>query len=339
MRREEVIPFFHPTSVVVVDDDPEFLESFSFRFGDKWQCKTFDDPCDALDYVKRKERGRQGLDRFVSSAGSHANGIDAGTHQSLVGFHSAEINALMNEAERFAQVSVMIVDYEMPRTTGLELCEMLADAPVCKLLLTGKVGKDLAIEAFNTSLIDGFIDKHSADLSDVILEQVQRLQQNFFARTTGAVGSLHALENAPYLKDPVFQILFEKIRKQHGVVEYYTIAEPSGVYMVLNDGSSLFLRMLDDNQHRSQFEVATVQNAPQDLVAALKDKAIVPCFPTLNGYYDDSIKECWKRHTYRSNILNGDVTWRFCLIEGHVISDILAGNVVSYFDYRNGATN
>ena len=48
-------PFYHPTSILVLDDDPLFLESLDFQFSDELSCQTFTRPDAALEHLQRQD--------------------------------------------------------------------------------------------------------------------------------------------------------------------------------------------------------------------------------------------------------------------------------------------
>ena len=45
-------PFHHPTSILVLDDDPLFLESLDFQFSEEVSCQTFTRPDAALEHLR-----------------------------------------------------------------------------------------------------------------------------------------------------------------------------------------------------------------------------------------------------------------------------------------------
>ena len=62
-------PFYHPTSVVVVDYDPMFLGSFSFYFEDSFLCHSFTDPKRALEFVGNRRPYRHRARSIMEEAG------------------------------------------------------------------------------------------------------------------------------------------------------------------------------------------------------------------------------------------------------------------------------
>ena len=331
MKPTELLPYFHPTSVAVVDDDSVFVESLTFRFGDKWNCEPFVDPKRALEFFRNRGMHQVGADRFLTQTSMR----DEEAGNELVGFRSAEIAAIMAEHNRFSEISVVLVDYEMPSMTGLELCDYLADSPVKKILLTGKAGQDVAISAFNASIIDAYVQKQSPDLGAEIEAQVERLQADYFAQTTSAIAPVHVLGGGSYLADPVFTIMMQRLIRERSVVEYYALSNPCGIYLGHANGSGSFVRILDEDEHRSQCEVARLNNAPMELVHGLDEGAFVPCFPTPSGFYETAVQSMWRDYVFPAHFLHGREPWRYGLLNADRLNLGQLGDVVSYAEYLN----
>ncbi len=329
-------PYYHPTSVVVIDDDSDFLQSFSFRFGDSWLCETFDNPNRALEFIKQRDAGRQHLGRFLTPSSERPEDSEFDHRDQLVGFRASEISELLGDQRRFGQVSVMVVDYDMPSMTGLDVCEKLNGLPIRKILLTGKVGREIAVKAFNSSLIDSFLEKQDPNLSKQLQEQVNRLQDAYFAGTTDIIASLHAMGDGVFLQDEVFRLMFKSLMNQYDVVEYYAIVNPLGVILGLENGQVMFLRIADEDELNAQIEIAESQGAPMELMMRLREGAELPCFPTETGYFDSTIADRWQQHLYRAHILpSNQRVWRYSLIDASALPGDILGKAVSYFDYKH----
>ena len=52
-------PFYHPTSILVLDDDPLFLESLDFQFSEEVSCQTFTRPDAALEHLRAQANSIQ----------------------------------------------------------------------------------------------------------------------------------------------------------------------------------------------------------------------------------------------------------------------------------------
>ena len=122
--------YWHPTTVVVVDDDPVFLESFAFRYEGRFRSRAFQQPEAALDHILK---AAEALPREADYFDVHVDVNDLASRTAedpVFALRRARIAERARDADRFAEVSVLVVDYDMPGMDGLELCRRLQDAPL-----------------------------------------------------------------------------------------------------------------------------------------------------------------------------------------------------------------
>lgn len=285
------LPYFHPTTIAIIDDDPVFLGSLARRLRRHGRlCATFTDGEAALGHLRA----------VPSAALLHGaclvdeTGIIAADWESTdrtLTFRLGRLRDLIRNPARFAAVSVAIIDYAMPGLDGLAVCRRLRDLPVRRLILTGKADERLAKCALNEGLIDGFLLKQDLALAQQLPTLVDRLQADYFARLTEPLRpALPA-----FLADPALRRYARAILDQTGAVEHYLSAVPPGLLMARADGTLLALLVQDDAalaEHRHMADDSGT--APRPLIAALAVPGRQPWFPTANGYYDLSCL-AWER--------------------------------------------
>lgn len=323
-------PSYHPTSLVVVDDDPMFLASFDFYFGDSFLCHAFTDPKQALEFVGTRRPLPLSARSILDPDGAKWPQRSEGG----VALKATSLTRLIHDGSRFDQVSVAIVDYDMPSMNGLELCRRMKRMPVRTILLTGKAGKDAAVAAFNEQAIDCFLMKQDANLATRLRAEVSRLQKNYFAETTGEIKVMCAIEEARFLSDLVFSDVFEAIRTSEDVQEYYLTLEPLGVLLVRSDGSHLFMAVMDEARIQAHVEIAVEERAPNELICRLDEGELLPFFDTPSGFYDSTLAGSWKRHVWPARIVRGEETWRYALVQGKALSQGIFTDIKTYADYR-----
>ena len=79
-------PFYHPTSILVLDDDPLFLESVDFQFSDELSCQTFTRPDAALEHLRRQASQHPDFSRYIALNGSSPMGRNRATATACCGF-------------------------------------------------------------------------------------------------------------------------------------------------------------------------------------------------------------------------------------------------------------
>lgn len=285
------LPYFHPTTIAVIDDDPVFLGTLARRLRRHGRlCAPFTEGEAALRHLRAIPSAALLHEAcLVDEAGVIATDWES-TDRTLT-FRLGRLRNLIRNPARFGAVSVAIIDYEMPDMDGLEVCRQLRDLPVKRLILTGKADERLAKSALNEGLIDGFLLKQDQDLARQLPVLVDRLQADYFARLTEPLRpALPA-----FLADPAVQRYARAALDQAGAVEHYLSAIPPGLLMARADGTLLALLVQDDaalTEHRHMAHDSGT--APHSLIDALAAPGRQPWFPTASGYYDLSCL-AWER--------------------------------------------
>ncbi len=169
---QSCLPFFyHPTTVLLVDDDRNYLnqlQSLLSRNPAKYISDT--NPRKALEIVENN------LGIYASTHGcfNYLEEEELETYRMAV--NVLEIHKMIYDPTRFDQISTIVIDYNMPGMNGLEFCKKIQHTPIRKILLTGETDEMLAIDAFNKGLIDAYIRKHQIDFYPAIQETLEKCQ-------------------------------------------------------------------------------------------------------------------------------------------------------------------
>jgi CheY-like chemotaxis protein len=262
------LPFFHPTRVVFVDDDPGFLRYFPESLGAHIPISRY---ASARQLLSDLAQGRLETSIQLDCWSSDTDRFTDPDYEHML---SLDKTVLMNRVfarHRFDPVSVMVVDYDMPEMDGLALCRRLAHLPCRKILLTGQASEAQAVAAFNEGLIDYFLPKGASDRKTLLRERVQRYQRAFIADATELVRQALRTETLMTWDDPEFCALFAHLREVHGVVEYYAISDPAEGFLLVNAaGEGRLLLTYNGCALDSQLMSARLLGAPRDVVSALE---------------------------------------------------------------------
>ena len=318
-----ILPYFHPSTIIVIDDDREFLESFRSRFRRRLLCRTFGDPADAIQHI------RKATPRFPRHSGCVVPGdiVSSDGDQAVV-FRPAVIRDLMHDSNRFEEVSVAVIDYDMPGQNGLEVCRLLRDFPLRKIMLTGAADEKLAMAAFNEGLIDRFVFKHEGEMVDRLDDVIRQLQIDYFGRIGTELGSIIGLNESAFLADPVFHKYFDKLFEKENATEYFLSENPPGLLLVRADGTVRTLLV----QHYGALAVysVAVSAQPPGLNARISVGDCQPWFPTEFGFYSKEYYASWQKHLYPAERVG---PWYCSVIDG-VPGRKLKRPVASYQDFR-----
>ena len=331
-----LLPIYqHPVSVVLVDDNQSYLDSIIFQLDSKLAFMTFTDTQAAIDYIKNVCQHHQadstrpihvGYDDETSSLERRNATIDLN-----------EIYFSVLNKQRFNLPAVVVVDYAMPKINGLQLCEALQDLPCKKIMLTGQADERVAVEAFNNKLIDQFIKKNDPLALDRLEQAINTLKNAFFAEQTSTLKDLLTRHTYAFLADTAIALLVEQLYHRYGFIEHYLFPNPAGILLVDMHGMPKLMVVETEDSLMAHHEMAQHQNAPAELLAALKAHEIVPFFSDSEGVYDVSIRDRWHSYCQPSKICKGAQNYYWSIFE--FPSHYLQGSIYSYAQFLMDGKN
>ena len=296
-----IFPYYHPTKVIFVDDDIDFLSSLSrqLRGNTLYQCYT--DVKAALDDINT--RHHPGI--YESCRGTPTDQLGSLSAQ-LVPWDFSNIVEESLNALRFQETSVSVIDYYMPSMNGLEMCEHIRWPEVRKVLLTGVYDTSDAITALNDDIISAYLNKNDPELSDKINTIISKQQHAYFTEINKRFYASGA-DIPDFLNDQAFTRYFNDLLEQHDICEYYLSTDPYSIFMIGANKQNFYrLLIYNDAEMRAQWEIAESQYAPSELVKKLALNSIVPDFWRTSGVYDPEYAETWKRNVFEPTIIKND---------------------------------
>lgn len=325
-------PYFHPTTLLVLDDDAYYVESFKFHFGDQFPCVAYTQPEKAIEHLTSQDKARPRFDRLQDQTSSPVDAAVSDERRSC-----QHVRRVMADANRFRRVSVLVVDYDMPAMSGLQVCRAIRHLPVRKLLLTGKAGLDVAISAFNEGVIDTFLTKHDPDIQSTLPRQVLRLQDEYFKATTELLGTTLSRGEAPFLTDAGILETLASVMKGRRIVEHYVVDKPPGVVLVDQNGAAMVFVVMDGESLKSHWEVAKENGAPAELLQLLASTRVLPLFPTASGYYEKELAQVWSAYLHPSQRVDQDRVWHTALVPADKAQGALPARIATFAEFEEAS--
>lgn len=301
------MPFFFPTKTCFIDDDLDFMKGLEYRFRSHFPLIIRSDPENAVLEIRTREawlREAQLLDFEVVDHDEHLRKEDR-----WIKFKMSSMKKLFVFPSRFETISIAVVDYDMPQMNGLEVFEALVGSFTKRVLLTGKAGQDLAIEAFNNGLIDAFLVKQDPDISKKLIEHVRLLQRRYVQSVAASAAIFPSLEEVRFLRDEAIAAVFQKTFAELNGSEYHISLLPPGFVISDGQGNTSQFLVYDSELRRAHLEVAEANNAPSGLLKLLHGERMIPFFPSEGGYYDPEFEENWRDYLYEAKVVSGSEHW------------------------------
>lgn len=233
-------PCFYPTTVLLLDDSQKFLTHIHENLCEgSFLYKSFETVKSFFTHLQTVP-ANQCLAHYLT----YVDGKDDEHYQ-----HNANIMDLRDialHADRFQEVSVVVLDYDMPMMNGLDVAQQIKNPHIKKILLTGVADEHMAIEAFHKGLIDAYIRKDDPLFVEKLHNHIQRLQRLYFIDVFAPLTqTLHTYareiancEIVPFFTEEYVQA-FENCLRQHNIVEYY-LCEAQGTTLMLDAKGNSF---------------------------------------------------------------------------------------------------
>ncbi|MBT3071956.1 hypothetical protein KKP04_13905 [Rhodomicrobium sp. Az07] len=304
-----LLPLYHPTTCLVIDDDRLYLESFDYNYANVTLCATEHRPEQAIERLL-KDAERTGL---TIEEANRAPVDDGEAADPFIRLPISRIAAMARDPARFSRISVVVVDFAMPSMTGVEFLKKIKHLPVKKVLLTGKTGDSTAVAAFNEGLLNLFLVKHDPDLPDKLRRVIRELQYGYFKDITAPLEPIAKLEDTAFLDDPQIAIWYHKLAERIGAVEHYLLMSPPGLMLVDEVGQVTIAWINNQDRMRAQLEIAIDVDAPAELVSRLRAGNIILACPTPTGFYEDQHLADWQKYALPCETIGGTTLWKVAI--------------------------
>jgi CheY-like chemotaxis protein len=298
MSKNQIPYCFHPSTTIFVDDDIHFLKSLSLQLSTHSACLTFQNPFEALEYV-RQYKNTEFTERCIVH-NTHADEDEPEIKIDLKQIYKEVFNP-----NRFSEVTIALVDYSMPGMNGVEFCRQIKNSEIKKIMLTGEADHNIAVQAFNEGIIDRFIMKGSPDMIKEVNKAVRDMQLEYYINQSKLLNV--ALENnqvaAPsFLNDPEFSKLFYQIINENNITEFYLLENAGNFLLIDSKGKVNWLIVCDEDKMKNFYDFAKNEHDQEpvedsaNIVKAIAKREKIPFF-FLERNYDIPVYE-WEPYMH-----------------------------------------
>ena len=333
-----VIPLYHPTSVLLVDDNEAFLRSLMLVLQDGFECFAFRDAAGAMAFLRSEAASLANLAPELPDDEDALMEHIRDPVQRKLHLKVSRLPRLFADRTRFSRPSIVVADHAMPGLSGLDMLETLRGLPQRKVLLSGTVDEDRARAALASGLIDAYQPKQQPGLHDSLIARLKALQFDYFGEVTRPFEPALAGADTRFLQDGAFVQAFARFAAAHGIVEHCVLMQPPGILGLDESGTPTILLVADDDYRQASFEIAQAEHAPPELLRRLASASTVAVFPTANGFYSREIGSNWSQFLWHSTRL-GQAGLRTAIISDPGVVRQVCGSVSSYAEHRRRRIN
>lgn len=333
LKSGPVIPLYHPTSVLLVDDNEAFLRSLKLVLQDGFECFAFTDAAGAIAFLRSEAELLSTLTPSPTDDESPLMEHIRDPLQRELHIRVSQLPRLFADKRRFSRPSIVVADHAMPGLNGLDMLETLRDLPQRKVLLSGTVDESRAHAAVASGLIDAYQPKQHPDLHDSLIVRLKALQFDYFGAVTRPLEPALTGADTRFLQDDAFVHAFARFIKDHRIVEHCVLMQPPGILGLDERGAPTILLVADDDYRQASFEIAQAEEAPVGLLRRLAFPSTLAVFPTVTGFYSREIGENWSPFLWQSTRLGRAGLQTAVISDADVVRHV-CGSVSSYAEYR-----
>ena len=299
MSKFHILPYFHPSTIIFVDDNSSFLEGLKLRIPPSLAYDMFTNPSKALDYLNTPQSIAPLADRCFSM-----HDMDASIGSTAIYLDLSLIELEISRASRFLPTAVVVVDYDMPRMNGLDFCHQIHNKNIQRILLTGVADEQIAIEAFNAGLIDRFIRKNDDHALSTIFRYIDELQNNYFANIVDKLSASLAMQPPQYFQESAVLEFISGILTDRNTLEYYMVSEPAGFLLVNSAGAVRRLILQNSDNIAKNIQYAITHSAPSSIITELKEnKTLAYFYQEIDSHSDEPYP--WEDFIFASQHIEG----------------------------------
>lgn len=325
MNRTQIPLYSYPITLMLVDDDMRFLKSLALRLEASESYILRDDAQKALKFLEEEYRPFFNMDTFLKS---QLESSKYGTGYQPLRLDNNAIFELISKPNRFEDIGIVIIDYDMPGINGVDFCKKIPQKQIKRIMLTGAADNNTAIQAFNDHFIDKFIVKGSSNQDLTLNDGVKEQHDAYFIDLTLMATKTFLLECSQCLTDPAFISLFNKIYHKYNIVEHYLLEETGSFLLIDKQGNLFWFIVRNDEDLEVYTSLGKEYQVSADLLNDIKLGKKVPYFPDT-----DSWNAPWEDSCHPATKIDALQPYYYTVIEGGSNKKVPQPRVFSFEEY------
>ncbi len=238
------LSYYYPSTVVFVDDQQAFLTAIKNRLPKQILALFYNDAATALNKIKTIGTSQHTEPQYFQEIVDDVELDMSKNTEAYFNIKLGDISKMSYNAQRFAEISVVIVDQMMPDLDGISFCRELINYPVKKIMLTASKDLSIATKAFNEGIIDFFLLKDSPDLISELLSEIKNKQMDYFYSLNDRTLGFSVKKIASAIHNPNIYLFLQDKLKELNVEEFYLLDRYGSMLFVQHDGTPVTLAIL-----------------------------------------------------------------------------------------------
>lgn len=290
MKFEYIVPIYcWPTKVFFVDDDASFLNITSKILSKNFSIESNTEPEMAIKIINEQ------IELPYPQHFSKQYEDEDNESITIVKEDISKIKNKIKDNKRHDLISTIIMDYNLPRDTGINYIKQLENHNVQKILLTGYAKPQQVIDAFNEKCIDKYIGKYDYNATETLVDEINRAQASFFEiLTKNLINKKTELYNL--LSNKYYINIFNKLINKNKIEEFYLL-DQYGSFLLFTQDAKKLLFVCTTTDYIDELKLFFESNVPsvQNLIKDIGNYKKIPFFYGLE--YPPEVKN-WEKYCF-----------------------------------------
>lgn len=284
-----ILPFYWSTKKIALDDEQYFVDTIADCLQDKDNNIYSTDPDSVSQILSIQDFD---FSWFIAKLG-----LGNYSEQNL-NINYKAISSIADEPKRFNIFSVLIIDYNMPKTLGTDFCKKIdSSLGIRNILLTGNVDYKNGVEFLNQKQIHSFLSKSDLSVGE-LRKMVLSEEEEFFKYHSSKVTDLIKRSDP---KNPIFleeyKTYFDQMIVKHDIREYYMLNDQGWFLLIDNDCNKKILCLFSEEELEAMYEEAEYMELEEDLCNKIRERKLALCYHSdQNGEWPEVSK--WVNHLH-----------------------------------------
>jgi CheY-like chemotaxis protein len=301
-----MIAYYYPTTIICLDDNKGFLRAISNNLkGNNFEVETYVDP-DQVQNILDNANISDSNNNLVQEI----DGVLLGDR--AININISNISKQRSLIKKSNNISVLLIDNDMPQIQGLDFLDQLNNNKTYRILLTGQEVDNKVISAFNSGVIDSYINKSDINLVDNLIVQINEGINKYFSKSSLLIQQVIASDKSrsTALSSACFNQFFTKIIRQKNIVEYYLIDAQGSYLMVDKLGNKYTLLILEQENalaHLDLLQENGIEECESENVILQKKMLYFNDQDTLGNNFYELDERISNLDGYMYKIFDGDI--------------------------------
>ncbi len=291
---------YFQTSIILIDDDINFLEIAKKNFANISEIITFSSARDALNVLNRM--GSFFHSNSVCKIITKVEATEIDFNGELFELSLRNSLSYAKDKEKNKLISVVIVDYSLSCEDSLDFCRIAKSIGLRVIMLTGIATDKVAVNAFNEGIIDRFVSKHEENLFLTLNRIVEEEKMSFFENLHSKIIPYFFSDTNLTVNNREYFKKFNDLLKKSEAIEYYMIDHKGSCVFIDPIGRVTILACQNDADIEKYIGIAIDNEADSTFIQTLRNKKKI-----LFLLADSSINSpvsLWKNYLYEAEIIS-----------------------------------